>query len=53
MLAKNDDISDENLNSRIIFNCKQDGSYRIVATSFLRRGSGVYTLIIREFKSKR
>jgi len=53
VLAENDDISDENLNSRIIFNCKEDGNYRIVATSFQQTGRGAYVLIIREFPSKR
>ena len=53
VLAENDDISPQNLNSRIIFPCKQDGSYRIVATSFQQAGRGTYVLIIREFPSKR
>ena len=53
VLAENDDISDENLNSRIIFNCKEDGNYRIVATSYQQAGRGAYVLIIREFPSKR
>ena len=53
VLAKNDSISPENLNSRIIFNCKQEGSYRIVATSFKQRGTGSYLLTIREFVSKK
>ena len=53
MLAKNDDISDENLNSRIIFSCKEDGNYRIVATSYQQAGRGAYVLTIREFSSKK
>ena len=28
---------------------KQDGVYRIVATSFQQRGQGPYTLVVREF----
>jgi hypothetical protein len=53
VLAKNDSISPENLNSRIIFNCKEDGNYRIVATSFQQAGRGAFVLIIREFQNKR
>jgi hypothetical protein len=53
VLAEDDDISDENLNSRIIFNCKEDGNYRIVATSFQQAGRGTYVVTIREFQSKR
>jgi hypothetical protein len=53
LLAENDDISPENLNSRIIFNCKKDGTYRIVATSFQQVGRGAFVLIIREFQDKR
>ena len=41
------------LNSRIIFPCKQDGSYRIVATSFQQAGRGAYVLTIREFPAKK
>jgi tetratricopeptide (TPR) repeat protein len=52
-LAENDDISDNNLNSRIIFTAPKDGNYRIVATSFEQRGSGNYTIIIREFATKK
>ena len=53
VLAENDNISPENLNSRIIFTCKQDGSYRIVATSFQQAGRGAYVLTIREFPAKK
>jgi tetratricopeptide (TPR) repeat protein len=53
VLAENDDISPQNLNSRILFNCKENGSYRIVATSFKERGTGSYLLTIREFVSKK
>ena len=53
VLAENDDISPQNSNSRIGFPCKQDGSYRIVATSFQHAGRGAYVLIIREFTSKK
>jgi tetratricopeptide (TPR) repeat protein len=53
VLAENDDISPQNLQSQIIFSCKQDGTYRIVATSFQQVGRGTYVLIIREFQSKR
>jgi tetratricopeptide (TPR) repeat protein len=53
VLAENDDISPQNLNSRIIFTAPKDGTYRIVATSFEHRGSGAYTLTIREFTPKK
>jgi tetratricopeptide (TPR) repeat protein len=49
LLAENDDISPDNLNSRLTFTPKQDGVYRVVATSFVQRGRGAYTLRIREF----
>jgi hypothetical protein len=50
VLDENDDISlGINLNSRIIFSPKSDGIYRIVATSFARRGIGTYALTIRVF----
>ena len=54
VLAQNDDISyPDNLNSRIIFTAQQDGSYRIVATSFQQRGTGNYTIPIRAFTPKK
>jgi tetratricopeptide (TPR) repeat protein len=53
VLAVNDDISPQNLNSRIIFSCKEDGNYRIVATSFQHAGRGAFVLIICEFQNKR
>jgi hypothetical protein len=48
-LAENDDIQAGNQNSRIVFMPPQEGTYRIVATSFEQRGAGAYTLLIREF----
>jgi serine/threonine protein kinase len=53
VLAENDDIAPDNLNSRIIFNPKEDGLYRIVATSYQQRGLGAYALRIREFQRKK
>ena len=53
VMAENDDISPENLNSRIIFNCKEGGNYRIVATSYRQAGRGAYVLTIREFPAKK
>ena len=53
VLAENDDISPQNLNSRIIFSCKEDGNCRIVATSYQQAGQGAYLLTIREFQNKR
>jgi tetratricopeptide (TPR) repeat protein len=49
-IAEYDDISAENLNSRLIFTPPADGVYRLVATSFEQAGAGPYTLRIREFK---
>jgi tetratricopeptide (TPR) repeat protein len=53
LLAENDDISETNQNSRIVFTAPADGAYRIVATSFQRRGIGPYTLTVREFKGNK
>ncbi len=53
VLAENDDISKDNLNSRIVFTAPGDASYRIVATSFQQGGRGVYTLTIRKFAAKK
>ena len=50
LLDKNDDISDENQNSRLVFIAPKNGTYQIVATSFEQRGQGAYILTIRQFK---
>jgi Bacterial pre-peptidase C-terminal domain len=47
LLAENDDIAPNSLDSRIIFTPKEAGVYRITATSFEQRGRGAYTLTIR------
>ena len=52
-MAENDDISPTNLNSRVFFTPRIDGSYRIVATSFQQGGTGVYTIIVREFATEK
>lgn len=49
VLATNDNISKDNLNSRITITAPRDASYRIVATSTHHRGRGTYTVTIREF----
>src|SRR5262249_34767720 len=46
LVAENDDIAPNNLNSRIIFTPKESGTFRIVATSYQERGRGAYTLTI-------
>jgi serine/threonine-protein kinase len=51
ILAENDDISPDNLNSRLVFTVARDGAYRIIATSYQQRGQGDYTLTIRELKA--
>jgi hypothetical protein len=50
-LAENDDIdlANKNLNSRILFIPKEDGVYRIIATSFQQTGRGEYDIIIRQY----
>jgi tetratricopeptide (TPR) repeat protein len=49
-LAENDDIEPGViLNSRIDFTPPQTGTYRLIATAFGQRGTGAYTLRIREF----
>jgi eukaryotic-like serine/threonine-protein kinase len=53
VLAENDDISETNQNSRIVFTAPVDGPYRIVATSFQQRGAGAYTVTVREFNAKK
>ena len=52
LLAENDDIAPNNLNSRIIFTPKESGTFRIVATSFQERGRGTYTLTITTLARK-
>jgi len=52
VLMENDDISPNNLNSRIIFTARRDGVHRIVATSFQQRGIGAYEIVIREIAGK-
>ncbi len=53
-LAENDDIEPGvNLDSRIVFTPKEAGTYRLVTTAFQGRGTGAYTLVIREFAGKR
>jgi hypothetical protein len=50
-LAFNDDAEGENtLNSRIDFECKEDGTYRIIATSFNQDATGDYTVLVKEVK---
>src|SRR5262249_51588145 len=51
--AENDDIVPDNLNSPIIFPPKEDGLYRIIATSYQQRGAGEYTITIREFQRRK
>jgi hypothetical protein len=51
LLDKNDDIvPGVNLNSRLVFTPAQDGTYRLVATSFQQSGQGDYTLTITSWK---
>jgi tetratricopeptide (TPR) repeat protein len=52
-LAENDDIDPGvNLNSRIVYPSPLDGTYRLVVTTCQGRGTGGYTLTIREFSSR-
>jgi tetratricopeptide (TPR) repeat protein len=51
-IAENDDIEPgKDLNSRLIFTLKQDGDYRLIATSSQQQGTGAYTLTIRAFSA--
>jgi hypothetical protein len=52
-LAENDDIdtAGKNLNSRILFMPKDDGVYRVIATSFQQKGRGEYQIIVREYEA--
>ena len=52
LLAENNDISPNNHNSRILFIPPQDGTYRIIATSFQQQGQGQYEIILRTFVGK-
>jgi tyrosine-protein phosphatase YwqE len=51
LLAENDDIdtANKNTNSRILFIPKEDGVYRVIATSHQQEGRGDYDLIIRQY----
>jgi tetratricopeptide (TPR) repeat protein len=40
-------------NARILFTAVQGGTHRVIATSFQQRGTGDYTLRIREFTGKK
>jgi cytochrome oxidase Cu insertion factor (SCO1/SenC/PrrC family) len=42
-----DDDSGGDLNSRIVFNCTQDGEYKIACTSFGANAMGAYTLTVK------
>src|SRR5262249_21636727 len=53
VLAENDNIAPDNLNSRIRFTPKEDGLYRVIATSVEQRGMGAYALRIRELQRKK
>jgi tetratricopeptide (TPR) repeat protein len=52
-LAENDDIDKDNTNARLVFRAPADGVFRLVATSFEERGTGPYTLQIRELVEKK
>jgi serine/threonine protein kinase/tetratricopeptide (TPR) repeat protein len=53
VLAEHDDIDPGvNLDARLVFTPKEDGTYRVVATSFEQRGRGAYTLTIRAISAK-
>jgi serine/threonine protein kinase/Flp pilus assembly protein TadD len=49
LLAENDDISPNDLNSRIAFFPPRAGAYRVLATAHRRRGTGAYTLSVRAY----
>jgi tetratricopeptide (TPR) repeat protein len=47
LLAEHDDIAADNKDARLIFTPKEDGTFRIVATSFQQQGRGAYTVTVR------
>jgi tetratricopeptide (TPR) repeat protein len=49
VLAENDDVAPDNLNSRLLFTAPADGTYRVVVTSFEKHDTGAYTLMVRSF----
>lgn len=53
-LAENNDIdaAKKNLNSRIWFMPKANGTYRIIATSTMQKGRGAYEIIVCEYSKK-
>lgn len=51
ILTENDDISQTNRNARVAFTAEFDGIYRIIASSYEKKGVGAYALLIREFAS--
>ena len=46
LLAENDDVSESDYNSQIVFILPQDGTYRIITNSFDPVGQGFYTLTV-------
>jgi WD40 repeat protein/tetratricopeptide (TPR) repeat protein/predicted Ser/Thr protein kinase len=50
ILAENNAIRPGNQNARIVFMPRQDGDYRVVATSFQHRGTGDFVVTIRELE---
>jgi serine/threonine protein kinase/Flp pilus assembly protein TadD len=52
LVVENDDIAPGNQDSHIVFTPKEEGVYRITATSFEQRGRGAYTLTIRAIAGK-
>jgi serine/threonine protein kinase len=52
LLAENDDIGPDNLNSRLMHIPKEDATHRIIATSYQQQGRGSYTLTIRTINGK-
>ena len=53
LLAESHNITPDKRTARIVFAAKEDGLYRIIATSLQRGGIGAYTETIREFKRKK
>ncbi len=51
LLSQNDDVSADNLNSRLVVRAPKTEVIHVVATSFLEAGIGTYTLTIRDFKA--
>jgi len=52
LLAENDDVAPDNLDSQLIFTPAVDGSYSIAAGCFAKDGTGPFTVTVRSIQGK-